>query len=205
MGEKKSSTPKKAKAPKKTKEPKAPTKKVKTNPKGKWYAIHTYAGYEESVAKSLRQRIRSLNMEDKIFQVSVPKEKQIRIRNGKRKVVEEKIFPGYVLVNMLVEDSSWYIVRNTPNVTGFVGTETVPVPLSEMEVKEVDKRTGKDEPDYDIDIKEGDAVKVTDGPFKEFDGKVEIVDRERGKVKVLVNMFSRETPVELDFLQVKKI
>jgi len=169
-----------------------------------WYVIHTYAGYEDSVAKSLRHRIHSLNMEDKIFEVLVPTEKQIRIRAGKRKVVEEKIFPGYVLVQMIVTEESWYIVRNTPNVTGFVGTETTPIPLSEQEVKTLKKRMGKEEPDYDIDIAPGDAVKVMDGPFKNFDGKVEFVDREKGKIKVLVNMFSRETPVELDFLQVKK-
>jgi len=169
-----------------------------------WYVVHTYAGYEDSVAKSLRQRIHSLGMADKIFEVMVPTEKQIRIRGGKRKVVEEKIFPGYVLVQMTVTEESWYIVRNTPNVTGFVGTETTPLPLSKEEVKALRKRMGKEEPDYDIDIAAGDAVKVTDGPFKNFDGKVEVVDREKGKIKVLVNMFSRETPVELDFLQVKK-
>jgi len=169
-----------------------------------WYVIHTYAGYEDSVAKSLRQRAHSLNMEDKIFEVLVPTEKQIKIRGGKRKVIEEKIFPGYVLVQMIVTEESWYIVRNTPNVTGFVGTETTPIPLSEIEVKNLKKRMGKEEPDYDIDIAVGDAVKVVDGPFKNFDGKVEVVDRERGKIKVLVNMFSRETPVELDFLQVQK-
>jgi len=170
-----------------------------------WFVIHTYAGYEDSVAKSLRQRAHSLNMEDKIFEVLVPTEKQIRIRGGKRKVIEEKIFPGYVLVQMIVTEESWYIVRNTPNVTGFVGTETTPIPLSEAEVKTLMKRMGKEEPDYDIDIAVGDAVKVVDGPFKNFDGKVEVVDREKGKIKVLVNMFSRETPVELDFLQVKKV
>jgi len=169
-----------------------------------WYVIHTYAGYEDSVAKSLCQRTHSLNMEEKIFEVLVPTEKQIRIRGGKRKVVEEKIFPGYVLVQMIVTEESWYIVRNTPNVTGFVGTETTPIPLSQEEVKVLKKRMGKEEPDYDIDIAVGDAVKVVDGPFKNFDGKVDSVDREKGKVKVSVNMFSRETPVELDFLQVKK-
>jgi len=170
-----------------------------------WYVIHTYAGYEDSVAKSLRQRAHSLNMEDKIFEVLVPTEKQIRIRGGRRKVIEEKIFPGYVLVQMTVTEESWYIVRNTPNVTGFVGTETTPIPLSEAEVKTLKKRMGKEEPDYDIDVAVGDAVKVVDGPFKNFDGKVETIDREKGKIKVLVNMFSRETPVELDFLQVKKV
>jgi len=175
------------------------------HPDAPWYVIHTYAGYEDSVAKSLRQRAHSLNMEDKIFEVMVPTEKQIKIRGGKRRVIEEKIFPGYVLVQMIVTEESWYIVRNTPNVTGFVGTETTPLPLSESEIKNLKKRMGKDEPDYDIDIAIGDAVKVVDGPFKNFDGKVEVVDQEKGKVKVLVNMFSRETPVELDFLQVKKV
>lgn len=174
-------------------------------PDAPWYVIHTYAGYEDSVAKSLRQRAHSLNMDDKIFEVLVPTEKQIRIRGGKRKIVEERIFPGYVLVQMIVTEESWYIVRNTPNVTGFVGTETTPIHLSEAEVKSLKKRMGKDEPDYDIDLAPGDAVKVTDGPFKNFDGKIEVVDREKGKIKVLVNMFSRETPVELDFLQVKKV
>jgi len=171
----------------------------------RWFAIHTYAGYEDSVAKSLRQRTTSLNMQDKIFDVLIPKEKQIRIRGGKRKVIEEKIFPGYVLIQMLVTEDSWYVVRNTPNVTGFVGADTVPVPLSEKEVKDLKKRMGRDEFDYDIDIGAGDPVKVTDGPFKNFEGKVEAVDKDRGKIKVLVNMFSRETPVELDFLQVKKM
>jgi transcriptional antiterminator NusG len=178
--------------------------KVKPKPDVPWYVIHTYAGYEDSVAKSLRQRAHSLNMDDKIFEVLVPTEKQIRIRGGKRKVVEERIFPGYVLVQMIVTEESWYIVRNTPNVTGFVGTETTPIPLSEAEIKTLKKRMGKEEPDYDIDLEPGDVVKVTDGPFKNFDGKVEEVDRDKGKIKVLVNMFSRETPVELDFLQVKK-
>jgi transcriptional antiterminator NusG len=187
------------------KEETEPEKPLKPESDAPWYVIHTYAGYEDSVAKSLRQRAHSLNMEDKIFEVLVPTEKQIRIRGGKRKVIEEKIFPGYVLVQMIVTEESWYIVRNTPNVTGFVGTETTPIPLSEAEVKTLKKRMGKKEPDYDIDIAVGDAVKVVDGPFKNFDGKVEVVDREKGKIKVLVNMFSRETPVELDFLQVKKV
>ncbi|MFH1183250.1 MAG: transcription termination/antitermination protein NusG, partial [Candidatus Moraniibacteriota bacterium] len=164
-----------------------------SKPDAPWYVIHTYAGYEDSVAKSLRQRTHSLNMDDKIFEVLVPTEKQIRIRSGKRKVVEERIFPGYVLVQMIVTEESWYIVRNTPNVTGFVGTETTPIPLSEAEIKTLKKRMGKEEPDYDIDLEPGDVVKVTDGPFKNFDGKIETVDRDRGKIKVLVNMFSRET------------
>ncbi len=170
-----------------------------------WYVIHTYSGYEESVAKNLKQRIESLGMEDKIFNVIVPKEKKIKIKDGKRKVVEEKIYPGYVLVEMIVTDDSWYVVRNTPNVTGFVGAGTTPVPVSLEEITTLKKKMGVETPQYKIDVEIGDAVKITDGPFKDFDGKVAEIDQERGKVKVLVNMFGRDTPVELDSLQIKKI
>ena len=171
----------------------------------KWYVIHTYSGYEESVAKNLRQRIESLGMEDKIFNVIVPKERKIKIRNGKREVVEEKIYPGYVLVEMIVTDDSWYVVRNTPNVTGFVGAGTTPIPVSDEEIQKLMKRMEVKEPQYKIDFKKGDLVKITDGLFKDFEGKVEEIDQERGKVRVLINMFGRETPVELDSLQIKKI
>lgn len=170
----------------------------------RWYAIHTYSGYEENVAENLRQRIQSYDMQDKVFNIMIPTEKKIKIKNGKRRVVTEKIFPGYVLVDMIVTDDSWYMVRNTPNVTGFIGAGTTPTPLSEEEVKALQKRMGVDEPQYKIDVEKGDPVKITDGPFKNFEGKIDEVDSERGKVKVLVNMFGRETPVELDFLQVKK-
>ncbi len=171
----------------------------------RWYAIHTYSGYEENVSQNLKTRIESMDMEDKIFNVLVPKEKKIKIKNGKRRVIEEKIFPGYVLVDMLVDDDSWYVVRNTPNVTGFIGTGTTPTPIAEDEIKQLQRRMGVDEPQYKIDIDQGDPVRIVDGPFKGFEGKVSDLDEERGKVKVLVNMFGRETPVELDFLQVKKI
>ena len=144
-------------------------------------------------------------MEDKIFDVIVPKEKKIKIRNGKRKVVEEKIYPGYVLVNMVVTDDSWYVVRNTPNVTGFVGVGTTPVPVSPEEIEKLKKRMGAKTPQYKIDVKVGSLVKIIDGPFKDFTGKVAKVDQERGKIKVLVNMFGRDTPVELDSLQIKKL
>ena len=170
-----------------------------------WYVIHTYSGYEDAVAKNLKQRIESLGMEDKIFNVLVPKEKKIKIKDGKRKVIEEKIYPGYVLVEMIVTDDSWYVVRNTPNVTGFVGAGTTPVPVSLSEIETLKKKMGVEVPQYKIDVKTGDAVKITDGPFKDFDGKVSEIDEERGKVKVLVNMFGRDTPVELDSLQIKKI
>ena len=171
----------------------------------RWYVLHTYSGYEETVAKNLKQRIESLDMQDKIFSVMVPKEKKIKIKAGKRKTIEEKIFPGYVLVEMIVTDDSWYVVRNTPSVTGFVGSGTIPTPLDPEEVKKIKKRMGVEEPKYHIDVASGDAVKIIDGPFKEFDGKVSYVDEEKGKVKVLVSMFGRETPVELDFLQIKKV
>jgi len=170
-----------------------------------WYVIHTYSGYEEAVAKNLKQRIESLGMEDKIFNVIVPKEKKIKIKNGKRKVVEEKIYPGYVLVEMIVTDDSWYVVRNTPDVTGFVGVGTTPVPVSSKEIENLMKRMGIETPHYKIEVKVGDPVKIVDGPFKDFDGNVSEIDEERGKIKVLVNMFGRDTPVELDSLQIKKL
>ncbi|MBL7142095.1 MAG: transcription termination/antitermination protein NusG [Candidatus Pacebacteria bacterium] len=170
-----------------------------------WYVLHTYSGYEDAVAKALKQRVESLGMEDKIFNVIVPKEKKIKIKNGKRKTIEEKIYPGYVLVEMIVTDDSWYVVRNTPNVTGFVGAGTTPVPVSVEEIETLKKRIAGDEPHFKIEAKPGDLVKIIDGPFKDFDGKVSEVDQERGKVKVLVNMFGRDTPVELDSLQIKKL
>lgn len=169
-----------------------------------WYVLHTYSGYEDNVAKNLRQRIESMGMEDKIFQVIVPREKKIRVKNGKRQVIEERLFPGYVLVEMIVTDDSWYVVRNTPNVTGFVGSGTTPTPVAQTEIERLLKRMGEVEPKYKIDVKEGDAVKIMDGPFKDFDGKISEVNEGKGTIKVLVNVFGRETPVELDFLQVRK-
>lgn len=173
--------------------------------KKNWYVIHTYSGYEDRVAENLRQRIESLDMRDKIFDVIVPKENQIEIKNGRRRIVERRIFPGYVLVQMDVTEDSWYVVRNTPNVTGFVGSGTTPIPISAEEVRQIQKRMGVEEPKYKIDFTLGEAVNITDGPFKGFDGLVNEIDENKGKIKVLVNMFGRETPVELDSLQVKKI
>lgn len=170
-----------------------------------WYAVHTYSGYEDAVARNLRQRIESMDMGDKIFAVLVPTEKKIRIKNGKRRIIEEKIYPGYVLVEMVVTDDSWYVVRNTPRVTGFVGSGTTPTPLSPEEIAELQKRMGVEEPKFKIEVDIGDPVKITDGPFKDFDGKVSEVDEDKGKVKVLVSMFGRNTPVELDSLQIKKL
>ncbi len=170
-----------------------------------WYAIHTYSGYEEKVAESIRQRINAVDMADKIFDCIVPKEKQIQIKNGKRKVVDAKIFQGYVLVEMKLTDETWYIVRNTPGVTGFVGADTTPTPVSESEMRKIKKRMGVEEPKHQIDLSEGEVVSITDGPFKGFDGSVAEIDAIKGKIKVMVSMFGRDTPVELDALQVKKV
>ncbi|OGG55308.1 transcription termination/antitermination protein NusG [Candidatus Kaiserbacteria bacterium RIFCSPHIGHO2_02_FULL_49_11] len=170
-----------------------------------WYAVHTYAGYENAVQRNLKQRIESLGMEGKIFDVVVPTERKVKIKGGKRVEEEEKIYPGYVLVDMIVTDDSWYVVRNTPRVTGFVGSGTQPVPLSKTEIDSLFARMKSDTVKHKIDLTVDDVVTIVDGPFKELEGKIGEIDEERGKVKVLVPMFGRETPVELDFLQVKKI
>lgn len=175
--------------------------------KREWYAIHTYSGYEDAVARYLKQRVESLAMNDKIFNIIVPKEKKIRIKNGKRRTVEEKIYPGYVLVEMIMDEDSWYVVRNTPRVTGFVGTDTsTPVPLSKEEVDALMTRMGQgEEVKFKIELKEGDVVKIIDGPFRDYEGKISEVDEERGKIKVMIPIFGRDTAVELDSLQVQKI
>lgn len=170
-----------------------------------WYAIHTYSGYENAVSRNLKQRIESLGMKDQIFDVVVPIEKKIRVKGGKRVVEEERVYPGYVLVDMIVTDESWYVVRNTPRVTGFVGSGTQPVPLRKDELDALMNRMHTDVVKHKVDLALDDSVTIVDGPFRELEGKVGEIDEERGKVKVLVSMFGRETPVELDFLQVKKI
>lgn len=170
-----------------------------------WYVIHTYAGYEDQVADSLSQRIESLGMKDKIFNVLVPKEKQIEIKDGKRRTVEKKIFPGYVMVEMVVTDDSWYVVRNTPNVTGFIGLGVQPTPMFPDELERIKKRMGVEEPKYKIELRVGDLVRITDGPLKDFEAKITGVDKQKGVIRVSVSMFGRETPVNLDFLQVKKV
>lgn len=170
-----------------------------------WYAIHTYSGYEEKVADSIKTRIQAVDMADKIFDAMVPKEKQIQIKNGKRKVVEAKIFQGYVLVEMKLTDETWYIVRNTPGVTGFVGSGTEPTPVSDSEIAKIKKRMGVEDPKHQIDFTAGEVVNIVDGPFKGFDGAVSEIDNVKGKLKVMVSMFGRDTPVELDALQVKKV
>jgi len=170
-----------------------------------WYTIHTYAGYENAVERNLKQRIESLNMEGKIFDVIVPTEKKIHVKGGKRMVEEEKIYPGYILVRMIVDDDSWFVVRNTPRVTGFVGSGNTPVPMGEAEVALLMKRMTAEAPKHRIDLVKDDPIVIADGPFKDLEGKVGEIDEDRGKVKVMVSMFGRETPVELDFLQIRKL
>lgn len=179
--------------------------KQDTSGERNWYAIHTYAGYENAVERNLKQRIDSLGMDNRIFGVIVPTEKKIKIKGGKRVIEEEKIYPGYILVDMIVTDDSWYVVRNTPRVTGFVGSGIHPVPLKKEEVEELFNRMNTDTVKHKIDLNIDDAITIIDGPFKELEGKIGEIDEERGKVKVMVSMFGRETPVELDFLQVKRI
>lgn len=170
-----------------------------------WYTVHTYSGYEDKVADSVRQRINAVDMADKIFDVMVPKEKQIEIKNGKRKIVDRKIFQGYVLIEMKLTEETWFIVRNTPGVTGFVGSGTEPTPVSEAEIKKIRKRMGVEDPKHHIDFSEGEVVSIVDGPFKGFDGAISEIDSQKGKIKVMVSMFGRDTPVELDALQVEKV
>ncbi len=171
-----------------------------------WFAIHTYSGYENAVLRNIRQRIDSLGMQEKIFNVVVPTEKKIKIKGGKRVEVEEKVYPGYVLVEMIVDDESWFVVRNTPRVTGFVGSGVTPVPLTEKEINYfLGRMESTDVAQHAIDLEVGETIIINDGPFKDSEGRVSEVDSERGKVKVMVSLFGRETPVELDFLQVKKL
>lgn len=171
----------------------------------KWYVIHTYSGYENKVKANLEKRVTSMNMEDKIFRVMVPMEERMEIKNGKKKITKKKIFPGYVLVEMIVSDDSWYVVRNTPGVTGFVGSGSRPTPLLDEEVQNILKQLGVEQPKPQIDIAEGDTVKVISGPFVGFVGVIDEINLEKGKVRVLVSMFGRETPLELEFGQIDRM
>ena len=171
-----------------------------------WFVIHTYTGYENKVKQNLEHRIDSMEMKDQIFRVIVPTEEEIEIKNGQRRTVQKKVFPGYVLVQMTLTDDSWYVVRNTPGVTGFVGLGTRPTPLEEAEVKSILKQMESAEgPKVNVNYQVGQAVKISDGPFTDFEGVVDAIDQEKGKVRVLVSFFGRETPVELDFLQVIRL
>lgn len=170
-----------------------------------WYVIHTYSGYENKVKANLEKKVHSMGMEDEVFRVLVPMEDEVEIKDGKKKIAKKKVFPGYVLVEMIVTDRSWYVVRNTPGVTGFVGSGTKPIPLSESEVKHILKSMGIEEIKPKIDIELNQLVRITSGAFENWTATVTEINADRGKLKVLVNMFGRETPVELDFAQVTKV
>jgi transcriptional antiterminator NusG len=169
-----------------------------------WYVVHCYSGYENKVRHNLEQRIESMGMKDRIFDVVVPTEEEIEVKEGKRRTVERRVFPGYILVNMVMSEESWYVVRNTPGVTGFVGMGTQPTPLRPEEVAQIIKRMEAEAPHIKVTFKSGERVRIVDGPFNDFRGTVAEIDMERAKVRVMVNFFGRETPVELDFLQVEK-
>ncbi|HEY41157.1 MAG TPA: transcription termination/antitermination protein NusG [Dehalococcoidia bacterium] len=170
-----------------------------------WYAIHTYSGYEERVKKNLEQRIKFMDSEEEIAQVIIPTEDEVEIRGGQRRTISKKILPGYILVEMVMTDQSWNIVRNTPGVTGFVGSGGKPVSLSEEEVEQILKQMRAETPKVKVGFRQGQSVRVTDGPFTDFVGIVDEIGAEKGKVKVLLSLFGRETPVELDFLQVENL
>ncbi|HHY60680.1 MAG TPA: transcription termination/antitermination protein NusG [Clostridia bacterium] len=170
-----------------------------------WYVVHTYSGYENKVKTNLEKRVASMNMEDKIFRILVPVVDEVQVKDGKKKITKRKVYPGYVLVEMKLTDDSWYVVRNTPGVTGFVGAGTKPIPLQNYEVAQILRQMGVEEPRPRIDVEIGENVRVTSGPFENFIGTVDEINPEKGKIKVLVSMFGRETPVELEFHQVEKI
>ena len=173
-------------------------------PQRAWYVVHSYSGYENKVKKNLEQRIESMGMQDQIFQVIVPTEEEVEIRDGHRRTTRRRVFPGYLLVDMILNDDSWYVVRNTPGVTGFVGSGTKPTPLRQEEVDKILKRMESEAPRVRVTFREGQRVRIIEGPFADFIGTVDELDVDRGKVRVLVSFFGRETPVELDFLQVER-
>jgi len=177
----------------------------KENGEKRWYIVHTYSGYEERVERSLRQRVKYMDAEDKIFQVVVPKEDEIEIRGGQRRTVTKKMFPGYVLVQMRMDDESWNVVRNTPGITGFVGSGNKPTPIPESQVSTILKQMTEGSPQVRVGFKKGENVRVVDGPFTDFVGVVDEINTAKGKVKVLLTLFGRETSVELDFLQVERM
>lgn len=186
-------------------EPSSPTYEGEDEEGRAWYVVHCYSGYENKVHHNLLQRIESMGMQDRIFDVVVPTEEEIEVKEGKRRTVERRVFPGYILVNLVLTEESWYVVRNTPGVTGFVGMGNTPIPLRPEEVAHIVKRMEADAPRIKVTFRTGERVRIVEGPFKDFHGAVAELDMERAKVRVMVNFFGRETPVELDFLQVEKM
>lgn len=170
----------------------------------KWYVIHSYSGYENKVQKNLQHRIESMGMQDQIFQIVVPTEEEVELKDGQRRTIERRVFPGYILVEMVLNEDSWYVVRNTPGVTGFVGSGNSPTPLRQEEVDNILKRMDAEAPKIKVSFKVGQKVRIVEGPFEDFMGTVDEIDFDRTRVRVLVNFFGRETPIELDFLQVER-
>jgi transcriptional antiterminator NusG len=181
-----------------------PVDQIETEDGRAWYVVHCYSGYENKVRHNLEQRIETMGMKNKIFDIVVPTEEEIEVKEGKRRTIERRVFPGYILVNMIMGEDSWYVVRNTPGVTGFVGMGNTPTPLRPEEVSQIIKRMEAEAPRIKVTFKSGERVRIVDGPFNDFRGTVSEIDMERAKVRVMVNFFGRETPVELDFLQVEK-
>lgn len=181
----------------------SPTKEVP--PEAAWYVIHSYSGYENKVKKNLEHRIESMDMAGKIFQVVVPTEEEIELKDGQRRVVERRVFPGYVLVQMIMDEQSWYVVRNTPNVTGFVGMGNKPTPLPDEEVKRIMRQLESEEPKIKVDFKVGQKVRIVEGAFAEFTGIVQDLHPDKGRARVMVSFFNRDTPVDVDFLQLEKV
>jgi transcriptional antiterminator NusG len=175
------------------------------NQESQWYVVHTYSGYENKVKANLEKRLESMNMEDKIFDVIVPVEEEVQVKDGKKKVAKKRVYPGYVIVQMKLTDDSWYVVRNTPGVTGFVGSGNKPIPLHESEVKAILRQMGVEEAKPKVDFEIGENVRIINGPFENFIGAIKEIDADKGKLKVMVSMFGRETPVELEFHQVEKM
>ena len=179
--------------------------KAAARPEGtEWYVVHSYSGYENKVEKNLLHRIESMGMQDKIFQVVVPTEEEVELKDGHRRTIERRVFPGYILVEMVLDDDSWYVVRNTPGVTGFVGSGNKPTPLRPEEVDKILKRMEAEAPKIKVSFRVGEKVRIVEGPFEDFMGTVDEIDLDRARVRVLVNFFGRETPIELDFLQVER-
>lgn len=177
---------------------------VVATPEGQWYVLHTYSGYENKVKKSIEHRVDALDLGERVFEVVVPTQEEIEIKNGQRNYVQRKVFPGYVLVRMLVDDETWYALRNTPGVTGFVNVDNKPVPLAETQVQAILKGMAAEAPKVTVSFQAGDTVRIIDGPFADFRGVIDEINNEKGKIKVLVSMFGRETPVEIDFLQAER-
>lgn len=173
-------------------------------PAGQWYVLHTYSGYENKVKKSIETRIDALDLNDRVYEIVVPTQDEIEIRSGQRHTVQKKVFPGYVLVRMEMDDDTWYALRNTPGVTGFVNINNIPIPLPDSEVQSIMKGMTAEAPRVKVTFSVGDTVRIVDGPFADFRGEIDEINQEKGKIRVLVSFFGRETPVELDFLQAER-